>query len=373
VKLHTRIDGVSDGPPLVLLGSLGTSTDMWTPALAPLVEQFRVFRLDHRGHGESPGAAAGAPCTLADLAADVLETLDDLGIARADVVGLSLGAMIGMWLAVHHPERIGRLALLCTSTHLGEPYRARAGLVRSEGMAAVADSVVARWITPGLAERDPALAERLRVMVRGVDAESYAQCCEAIAGMDLRADLARIAAPTLVVAGADDLATPPDHLEVIARGIPGSRFELLPGTAHLATYDQPARVAQLLLEHFRAGATLATGFATRRAVLGDDHVDRSIAASTSTTAPFQEFLTRYAWGDVWSRPELARRDRSIATLAALVALGAENELAMHVRAARRNGLSADEVVEVLMHTSLYAGLPRANRAIAIAKDVLESE
>ena len=127
----------------------------------------------------------------------------------------------------------------------------------------------------------------------------------------------------------------------------------------------------MLLDHFRAGGTLAAGFKTRRAVLGDAPVDRAIGATTELTAPFQEFITRYAWGDVWSRPGLARRDRSIATLAALVTLGAEHEVAMHVEAARRNGLTPDEIAEVLLHVAVYAGVPRANRAFAIARDVLE--
>ena len=140
--------------------------------------------------------------------------------------------------------------------------------------------------------------------------------------------------------------------------------------AHVATYEQPARIAALLQHHLRAGATLADGYATRRQVLGDAHVDRAIAATTPLTSSFQDFITRYAWGDIWSRSDLARRDRSIATLAALVTLGAEHELAMHIRAARRNGLADNEIVEVLMQCALYAGLPRANRAIAIAAQIL---
>ena len=123
---------------------------MWQPVLAPLVEQFRVVRLDHRGHGASAPSPHGADSDLADLGADVLTTLDDLGIERADWVGLSLGAMVGMWLAIHRPERVARLALLCTSAHLGSPYLERADVVRAEGMAAVADAVVDRWLTPAL-------------------------------------------------------------------------------------------------------------------------------------------------------------------------------------------------------------------------------
>lgn len=372
MKLHARIDGPADGPPLVLVGSVGSTTDMWTPVLAPLIEQYRVVRIDHRGHGRSaPSAPGGASCTIADLGADLLETLDDIGVGRVDYVGLSLGAMTGMWLAIHHPERIGRLALLCTSARLGPSYLERAETVRAGGMTTVADAVVARWITSGLAERDTELVRTLRAMVASIDPESYAQCCEAIGTMDLHPDLARIAAPTLVVAAAEDPVTPPEHLQLIADGVPGARFELLDDAAHVATYEQPARIAALLLDHLRAGASLAAGFAVRRAVAGDEHVDRAIARTTPLTRAFQEFLTRYAWGDVWSRDELSRRDRSITTLAALATLGAEHELAMHVRGARRNGLTDEEIVEVLMHCALYAGLPRANRAIAIATEVFE--
>ena len=373
MTLAWRIDGTSDAPPLVLLNSIGTTTEMWTPVIGPLLEQFRVIRIDHRGHGDSPASPPGSPCTLADLATDVLAVLDELSLDRAHLAGLSIGGMVGMWLAAHRPDRISRLALLCTSAHLppAQGWLDRAATVRAEGMRVIADASLTRWVTPELAERDPELAQRLVDSICAVDAESYAQCCEAIAAMDLRPDLARIAAPTLVIAGAEDPSTPPPHGEVIVSGISDARLEVLDPAAHLATVEQPGRIARLLAAHFRGGATLARGYATRRDVLGDEHVDRAVASTTAITAPFQDFLTRYAWGDIWSRPELGRRERSVATLAVLVALGAEHELAMHARAALRNGLTAEEIVEVLMHVALYAGLPRANRAIAIARDVLD--
>jgi 4-carboxymuconolactone decarboxylase len=115
------------------------------------------------------------------------------------------------------------------------------------------------------------------------------------------------------------------------------------------------------------------GMKTRREVLGDAHVDRAVAGTTPFTEPFQEFITRYAWGDIWSRPGIDRRMRSAITLAALVSLKAENEIAMHVRAARRNGLTPEEIAEVILHTALYAGLPAANGAFAIANKVLAEE
>jgi 3-oxoadipate enol-lactonase/4-carboxymuconolactone decarboxylase len=276
--------------------------------------------------------------------------------------------MLGMWRAIHRPERVGRLALLCTSAYLppAAGWTDRAATVRSQGMGAIAEAVAARWITAELAARDPELAISLRTMLAGVDAESYAQCCEAIAEMDQRRDLGRIAAPTLTIAAMSDAATPPEHTRLIAKEIIGSRLEILEAASHLATVEQPGRIAALLLGHFRGGASLAAGFASRRAVLGDAHVDAAIAATTELTAPFQDFVTRYAWGDVWTRPGLSRRDRSIVTLAALVTLGAEHEVAIHVRGALRNGVSADEIGEILLHTAVYAGLPRANRAMAPA-------
>ena len=115
------------------------------------------------------------------------------------------------------------------------------------------------------------------------------------------------------------------------------------------------------------------GMKVRREVLGDEHVDRAVDSTTPFTEPFQDFITRYAWGSVWTREGLDRRTRSAITLAVLTALGREHELAMHVRAARRNGLSAEEIGEVLLHTAVYAGVPASNRAYAIAKQVLEED
>ncbi len=374
-KLVWQADGPDGAPVLVLLSSVGATSEMWAPGLAPLTEQFRVVRIDTRGHGASPPAAPGEVTTIEDLGRDVLAVLDELNTERVHLAGLSLGGMTAMWIAIHHPERIARLALICTSSYVppAQSWRDRAATVRRAGMAAIADERVSLWVTPAFAAANPHVVARLREMIVGVDAESYAQCCEAIAAMDQRADLARIAAPTLVIAGRQDEAMPTEHAQLIVDSIAGARLEILDPAAHIPTIEQPGATADLLLRHFQGGATLAAGYATRREVLGNAHVERSIEATTQFTAPFQEFLTRYAWGDVWSRPQLPRRDRSIATLAALVAIGAEHELGMHVQAARRNGLTPEEITEVLLHTALYAGLPRANRAFAIASEALAAD
>ena len=352
--------------PLVLLNAIGTTTAIWDGLVGPLAERLRVIRVDTRGHGDAP--PAHEPCTIADLGGDVLAVLDRNGVDRAHIAGVSLGGMVAMWLAAHRPERVARLALVSTSAHLpASRWHARAAAVRAGGMAAVAAPVVAGWITPVLAARDPELAARLTAMLQSTDAESYAQCCEAIAAMDLRADLPRIGAPTLVITGAEDHAIPVEHAQMIAERIAIAHISVLPAAAHIPTVEQPGQLAVRLLEHFTGGEL------TRRAVLGDSHVDAAAARTSEFTAPFQDFLTRYAWGEVWTRPGLARRERSLITLAVLTTLGAEQELAMHVRGALHNGARPEEIREVLLHTAVYAGLPRANRAFAIADDVLHHD
>ena len=251
-----RVSGPAGAPILVLSSSVGTATELWRPQLAALTDRFRVVRVEHPGHGAAPsGDAVGGvdpPATLAALGARLLRLLDGWGIERVSYAGLSLGGMVGMWLAAYAPDRVERLALLCTSAYLPpvRGWRERAATVRAEGTAAIADTVVGRWFTPAFAAANPAVVAAHRAMLTAVDPTGYAACCEAIGGMDLRADLSRIVAPTLVIAGADDPATPVEHARVIAAGVPGARLEVLAGAAHLANVEQPERTTRLLLDHF---------------------------------------------------------------------------------------------------------------------------
>jgi len=225
--------------------SLGTSLRMWDEQL-PLADRFRLIRHDHRGHGESP--APPGPYEIADLAGDVLE----LGLGRTHYVGLSIGAMIGMWIAAHAPDRIDRLVVICTSAQLGPPsmWQERAAKVLEAGSTEpVADAVVDRWLTPAFTAEHPDARAKLRGMLTSADPAGYAACCGAIERMDLRADLGRITAPTLVISGADDLATPVEHQRLIAEAIPGARHEILSPAAHVAAVEQADAVNRLIEEH----------------------------------------------------------------------------------------------------------------------------
>ena len=342
VAVHHAVEGPADAPVVLLSGSLGSTLEMWDPQLPALAERFRVVRYDTRGHGRSP--VPPGPYSLDDLVDDAVALLDRLGVQRAAVVGLSLGGMTAVRLAAREPHRVDRLAVLCSSALLGPArnWTERAALVRAEGAAAVASAVVARWFTDDLRVREPVTVSRMEQMVAGTPAEGYASCCEAIATMDLRSDLARISAPTLALAGAEDPATPPEHLATIANEVPDGRLVVLPHAAHLASWEQSVAVNAALVTHLSGGATdksrHAAGMRVRRAVLGHAHVDAAVARTTSFTTDFQDLITRHAWGDVWSRPGLDRRTRSLLTLALLTALGHERELAMHVRAALSKAL-----------------------------------
>jgi 3-oxoadipate enol-lactonase len=247
VALYHEIAGPADAPVVLLGHSLGTSTRMWDDVAPALAERLRVVRYDHRGQGRSP--VPPGPYEIADLAGDVLALMDELGIERAHHCGLSIGAMVGMWLGAHAPARVDRLALLCTAAHHppASAWAQRAAAVLAAcSTEPVADSVVDRWLTPAFAAAHPEVREHLRGLLLASPPHGYAACCGAIERMDLRPDLPRIAAPTLVVGGDADPAAPQEHQERIAAAIPGARLEVVAGAAHLATAEQPAAVNRLL-------------------------------------------------------------------------------------------------------------------------------
>ena len=252
VALAYRVDGPDSGPPVVLSNSLGTTWAMWDAQVPALVRANRVVRHDHRGHGASP--VPPGPYDIADFGADVVALLDRLDIERTSFVGLSLGGMVGMWVAAHHPDRIERLVLICTSARPGAPdaWAQRAALVDDGGTAAVAESVVARWFTPAFAQQQPDVVTEMTAMLLATPTEGYAASCRAIEGLDLRAECERIAVPTLVAAGAEDPAMPPaEHGRLVADLVPGARYVELSPAAHLASVEQASVVTELVLEHLR--------------------------------------------------------------------------------------------------------------------------
>jgi 3-oxoadipate enol-lactonase/4-carboxymuconolactone decarboxylase len=367
------VSGPPEAPVLVLSNSLGTTRSLWDRQMPQLRQHFRVVRYEHRGHGGAPTPFPG-PYQLADLGGDVVEILDHLAVDRASLCGLSLGGMVALWVAANRPERVDRLVLACTATHLPPPdaWRARAQSVRAEGAASLGEALLGRWFTAGFLGRRPDVAGEVRAMLTEVDAEGYAGCCEAIAEADQRGRGTDVGAPTLVIAGAADPVATPAMALALAAEIDGAALTVLPGAAHLANVEQPDRFTAAVVDHL-IGTPAERGRAVRRMVLGEAHVARSEADPDPMAADFADVVTRTAWGEVWTRPALDRATRSCVTLAILVVLGRLHELPLHVRGARNNGLREDQILEVVLHSAVYGGVPAANAALAVVRQVLAEE
>jgi 3-oxoadipate enol-lactonase/4-carboxymuconolactone decarboxylase len=381
--LFYDLTGPEGAPVVVFSNSIGTTMEMWDHQVRHLCDRYRCLRYDTRGHGRSP--AVDAPVSIDDLADDLAGLLDALGIETAHVVGLSLGGMTAQAFAVRHPARVDSLVLMATSAHLPtkESWDARAQAVREGGMGAIVEMVMPRWFTAqSMSER----AERVRFLRErflAIEAAGYAACCGAIGDMDLRNAIGGIRKPTLVIAGTADVATPLAMAEQIVSRIPGAELAVVPDAAHQISVEQPEAVNRLLEEFLvrvageqpRAGGgkSFVAGLGNRKAVLGVDHVQRSIEKAGNFALPWQDFITRNAWGEIWGDPTLPWKTRSLVTLAMMVAMHREEEFKLHLRPALKNGVTIDELRSLLLHTSIYGGVPAANAAFRWVKEVLGDE
>ncbi len=249
VKLHYQFDGDESLPVLVLSNSLGTSFDMWAPQIAALTRHFRVLRYDTRGHGKS--SVTDGPYSIAQLGGDVIALLDHLGLERVHFCGLSMGGITGMWLGLHHANRLNRLILCNTAAYIGPPenWTNRAAAVERDGVGSIA--VVDKWLTPDFAAQQPALVEQLRAMLSATDARGYAANCLAVRDSDLRLEIQRIATPTLVIAGSGDIPTPPADGRYLADSIPNAQYVEL-YAAHLSNLQQVEGFSQAVVKFLTA-------------------------------------------------------------------------------------------------------------------------
>jgi len=376
-------------PVLVLGPSLGTSVSaIWAPAVPYLAERYTVIGWDLPGHGRSP--RPDAPFTLAELAAGVRAALDaaraagDLGDGALFAAGVSLGGIMTLRLALDAPALFSGIGLVCSGARIGEPdaWRARAETVRAQGTPTMLAGSAQRWFAPGFLEREPEVSSRLLHSLSDADKDGYAACCDALAEADLVAELPRIPVPVVAIAGEHDGVVTGEDAWIVASGVAAGSAEWVPGAGHLASAERPERVAEILMRHFAraAGAdctaadSYGAGMRVRRQVLGAEHVDRATARSAGAVdEDFQELITRYAWGSIWTRPGLPRTMRSAITLTALIAGGHWEEFELHLHAALRNGLTVAEIREVIMQSAVYCGVPAANHAFSIARGILAAD
>ena len=367
-RIYYRLEGDRAKPLLVLAHSLGTDHGMWDPQMSALLRYFCVLRLDLRGHGASD--APEGEYTIAQLARDVLTVA---GRERFAYCGLSLGGMIGQWLGVNAADRVQRLVLANTSPRMADPamFDQRRALVHDQGMKAIEEPVLQRFFSARtLASRNPT-AESIRTVLVTTDPVGYGGCCAAIRDMDHRPLLPQIQCPVLVIASETDASTPwRGHGDVLAQNIPGAKAVLLP-TAHLSNVEQPSSFTAAVLNFLLpvpATDTLEAGLAVRRSVLGDTHVERATATATEFNRDFQEWITRYAWGAIWTRPGLDPRSRRLLVLAMTAARGNWEEFRLHVRTGLASELELVDLKEVLLQTAIYAGVPAANTGFHIAAE-----
>jgi 3-oxoadipate enol-lactonase len=236
--LNVSVEGRDGGPTLMLSNSLGCTLQMWEPQMKALTQVFRVIRYDRRGHGKS-GVPAG-PYSMERFGRDVLAILDDLNIEKTHWCGLSMGGMVGQWLGANAPERFGKIILSNTACYYPDPtnWLNRIKAVKEGGIKAVADTVIASWLSADFREREPQITANMKAMLLASPVEGYLACCEALSTLDQRELLPRIKSPTLVIAGRHDMATPISGAELIRSKIPGASLTIL-DAAHISNVEQP--------------------------------------------------------------------------------------------------------------------------------------
>ena len=406
--------GGDESSPLLVVGpALGTGVStVWSGVASRLAGEMHVIGWNLPGH---EGAPMSEPYNLAELAEGVASFVEAVLASRGDhgpylYAGCGIGGMVGLHLASQHSENLAGVAAVCSpargkwtesgrshaaAAQVGHPlsWEERATMVRTSGTPTVVTSSASTWFTPDFLESNAAEVVRLLHGLQNTDAEGYAIACEAITDSDLRPVLHRITIPVLTVAGAEDEVTPLRRAEEVTDGVPRGKFEVLRHAAHLAPVEHPRAVAELLLELWHdaerqakqaaeaAQASAAEfsptldhahqiGEATRREVMGNAQVDMTVASTTPFTAAFEDHVIKAAWGGIWSRPGLSRRERAIVTITALVTGGHQEQLPTHVRSALRGGLTVDELSEVILQASAFCGLPAAQRAYDVAESVL---
>lgn len=376
IRLFYRLEGKTDHPVLVLSHSIGTDLGMWAPQVEDLLPHFQVLRYDGRGHGASD--APKGEYSVERLGRDLIGLLDALNVSKFAFCGLSMGGAIGQWLALNAPDRVRGLVLANTSPQFGPRtnWESRMQTVAEKGMAGIAEVAMPRFFSSETLARGDVHVNAVKSVLLGTNPVGYSGCCAALRDFDCTQSVGKIRIPTLVIAGDRDVSTPWEgHGQILAHSIPGARaLRLL--AAHLSNLERPRSFTAALLDFLLPKAESFVdpreeGFAVRRAVLGDAYVDRSVAAITDFTRDFQNLITRYAWGTIWTRPGLNQRTRRLLALAIAASLGRWEEFGLHVRTGLMHELELCDLKETLLQTAIYAGVPVANTGFRIAGEEIE--
>jgi 3-oxoadipate enol-lactonase / 4-carboxymuconolactone decarboxylase len=380
-RIFWRAEGDASKPALLLSHSLGCDHLIWQPVMAALLTQFMVIRYDTRGHGASD--APVGDYSLAQLAQDALAVADAAGAKQFHFCGVSMGGMTGMELALTAQQRLLSLTLANTSAAIPrEVFQARIETLRKGGLAAIVDVVMSRFFSAQYRQSTQSVAHincaSTRHTLLSTDLEGYIGCCAAIRDMQLEQRIAAIKTPTLVITGKLDESTPPAMGQAIAaRMANASLIEL--NAAHISATEQPASFAKAVIAHALGASPvgslteaqrLANGRKRREQILGEDYVAQSLNKATDFNREWQQFITQYAWGSIWTRGVIDDQTRRLLVLV-MTATGARwEEFRLHLRAALDAGLEVPVLQEALMQIAIYSGVPAANTAFHIAAELL---
>ena len=384
--IRYRVSGDTRGPVIAFANSLGTDLTIWDAVIDRLPRGYAIVCYDKRGHGLS--SMHDQPRSIRDHANDLLGLLDHVGAQHFFVCGVSVGGMIAQQLAVQAPQRVDGLILCNTGAKIGsdEIWNARIEAINRDGhLANAADGILERWFSTDFHATNAAEVAGYKRMLIQTPASGYTATCAAIRDTDLTEMTRTLSVPTLCVAGDQDKSTTPELVKSLADLIDDAAYHEISPCGHIPSIEQPEMLAGLICEFLDRADTFSRSFTEPRQplqdvgtgmrckVLGHAHVERATQNISEFDRDFQSFITEGAWGRVWSGRHFSLRERSLVTIALLAGIGQDEELALHIRAAQNTGASEDDIKEVLMHVAVYAGVPRANHAIKIAKGIFNEK
>jgi 3-oxoadipate enol-lactonase/4-carboxymuconolactone decarboxylase len=370
MKTNYKIQGTPNSPVLLFSNSLGADLSMWDDLVPHLLPYFRVLQYDTRGQGQSE--LTEGPYDVEMLGQDVIDLLDTLKIEKVYFCGLSMGGLIGQYLGIHHPERLHKLILSNTDSKIGtqQGWNDRIKTINEYGMQAIVDGTMDKWFTKAYHITNPYRIAEMKEIFLANRTAGYTACCAVVRDADFRANIKRISLETLIITGDEDEVTNVAQAEAMQKEIPNAKLKVFPAR-HLPSTELPAYFAQTLIDFIVGEDVFDRGMHLRRTVLGTAHVDRANGNKNEFNTDFQEFISQYAWGEIWTRPGLSKHTRSLITLSMLIPLNKKTEFKMHVKAAFNNGVKVEEIKELILQSGIYCGLPAANDAMHSAEEVFE--
>ncbi|MEM6890213.1 MAG: 4-carboxymuconolactone decarboxylase [Pseudomonadota bacterium] len=350
---------------IVFVHGPGSDHCLWDQVIRFLGRGYGTLTYDLPGHGASEPCAPDTSC--AGLARDLIALIEHLDLSDVLLCAVSGGGQVAQAVAAARPDLLCGLVLNGCGPNMGF-LTDWADMAARDGMAGASDPIVDQWIPASYRDREPDLSAMHRLRLSKTCQSSFAALCVVLGSADFSLARPLMAIPVLCLTGAEDRLVAALDAFGLSAEFPNGACEKITDSAHLAPIATPAQMA-VSIEAFDQNNTskMTRGSAVRRGVLGQAHVDRTAAAVTSLDRDFQKMIVESAWGTVWAGNAISRRERSMLTLALLAATGNFNEIPMHVRATRATGASERDVAEAFQHVAIYAGVPRANHALKLAK------